>query len=312
VGPPPDFGRHGDREDPKEFSEHHLSDAQRIIAELLEESPDNPQYRLLLAQIERHRLIHLRLGGRAEEAAEPFEAARAILVGLVADYPREPQYRMELADTLSLASAWLPSIEDTEAEEYLNQAIELCRQLTSAFPSVPEYQALLATSYRNLARVQQARGDLKGAEQSLDRARERLEFLVTRSPAKEFHEAALILVSRDLAELKRIRGADEKDEAALAQSRDLLTAAIDRFATKPDRSKDPFRQAILGSLYDGLSKTLRLLGDEAGAESAKAEAGKLSDVPFRPPFGRFRPEFGPPRRGDRPGDRDEERQGGVE
>ena len=313
AGPPFDFGREDERENPKEFTERHLSEAQRIVVELLEESPDDPEYRLLLAQVERHRLIHLRLGGRADEAAEPFEAARAILLGLVTDYPREPQYRMELADTLSLASAWLPSIEDTKAEEYLNQAIEFCRQLTSAFPNVPEYQALLATSYRNLARVQQTRGEVKEAEQNLGRAKERLELLVTRSPAREFHEAALILVSRDLAELKRVRGADEKDDAALAQSRDLLAAAIARFAASSDHPKDPFRQAILRELYDGLSKTLLLLGDEAGAKSAAEEAQRLGDVPFRPPFDRFRPGFDPPRRGELPraGNREAEMRQGV-
>ncbi len=298
AGPSLDFGRHGYREDPKQFSERHLSEARRMVAELLEESPEDPRYRLLLAQVERHRLIHLRLGGRADEAAGPFEAARTVLLELVADYPREPQYRMELADTLSLASAWLPSINDAEAEDYLSQAIESCRQLTNAFPSVPEYQALLATSYRNLAHVQQARGDLKEAEQSLDRARERLEFLVTRCPAKEFHETTLILVSRDLAELKRVRGADENDDAALAESRDLLTAAIARFPAKPDRSQDSFQQGILGSLYDGLSKTLSLLGDDAGAKLARKEAGKLSGSSFRRHFGRFRPGPGPPRRDD--------------
>ena len=295
VGPPPDFGRHGGRQAPKEFSEHHLSVARRIVAGLLEEVPDEPKYRLLLAQVERHRMIHLQLGGRAEEATEPFEAARTILLGLVADYPREPQYRLELADTLSLASAWLPSISDEEAEDYLNQAIKSCRQLSSAFPNVPEYQALLATCYRNLARIQQARGDTMGAEHSLDQAEERLELLVTRGAAKEFHEAALILVLKDLAELKRARGADEDDKAALAQSRDLLRAAIARFSAESERSEDPFRQGILASLYDGLAKTLVLLGDEAGAKSAEEEARKLSDVPFRPPFGRFHPGHRPPR-----------------
>lgn len=309
FGPPPDFGPDGLRETPKEFTERHLSLAYEIISELLEEAPADPKYRLLLAKIERHRLIHLRLGDRTDEATEPFEQARSVLSQLVDDYPREPQYRMELADTLALASTWLPSISEEEAGDYLAEAIELCRQLTTAFPNVSQYQALLATAHRNLARVQQSNGDLKGAEQSLDLARERLETLVARGPAKEFHEAALIFVLRDLADLKRSRGEKEDDKALLSQARDLLDDAIARFAAASSEQKDPFRRGLQSSLYDSLSKTLALLGDEAGAESAAAQARTLSDAPFRPPFGPFRPRFGRHGRGEGPPDwwRDEGR-----
>jgi hypothetical protein len=207
---------------------------------------------------------------------------------------------MELADTLSLASTWLPSLSATDAEDYLKEAIESCQQLTGAFPSVPQYQALLATAYRNLAHVQQASHNRKWAEASLELARERLEFLVARSPVKEFHEAALILVLKDLAELKRTRGADEKDEMILAQSRDLLKDAIARFSASTDRPGDPFRQGVQSSLYDSLSKTLLLLGDEAGASTAADEGRRLGESLFRPPFGRIHPGFGPPRGGDWP------------
>ncbi len=303
FGPPPDFGPDGLRETPKEFTERHLSMAYEIISGLLEEAPADPEYRLLLAQIERHRLIHLRLGDRTAEASEPFETARSVLSQLVDDYPREPQYRMELADTLALASSWLPSISEKEAEDYLAEAIELCRQLTTAFPNTSQYQALLATAYRNLARVQQSSGDLNGAEQSLDLARERLEALVARGPAKEFHEAALIFVLRDLADLKRSRGEKEDDKALLSQARDLLDNAIGRYAEVSPEQQDPFRRGIQSSLYDSLSKTLALLGDQAGAESAAAKARTLSDAPFRPPFGPFRPRFGRHGHGEGPPDR---------
>ena len=302
-GPRPDFGPGGLRVDPKEFTEHHLALAYEIVSGLLEEAPADPEYRLLLAQIERHRLIHLRLGDRAAEASEPFETARSVLSQLVDDYPREPQYRMELADTLALASSWLPSISEKQAEDYLAEAIELCRQLTTAFPNASQYQALLATAYRNLARVQQSSGDLNGAEQSLDLARARLEALVARGPAKEFHEAALIFVLRDLADLKRSRGEKEDDKALLSQARDLLDNAIGRYAEVSSEQKDPFRRGIQSSLYDSLSKTLALLGDQAGAESAAAQARTFSDSPFRSPFGPFRPRFGRHGRGEGPPDR---------
>jgi len=303
MGPPPRFGPPEGGENPQEFTERHLSEAYEIISKLLGEDPENPLYRLLLAQVQRHRLIHLRLGGRTDETPEPFETAKATLTKLVADYPREPQYRMELADTLSLASTWLPSISQAEAIDYLKEAIESCRQLTSAFPNTSQYQALLATSYRNLAHVQQAGDDLKGAEESLDRAKERLELLVARSPEKAFHEAALILVLRDLAELKRTRGADETNQELIVESRKLLDDAIARFSANAGRAGDPFRRGVQSGLYESLAETLSLLGDEAGAAAAQEEARRLGDNLFHPPFGRFFPGFGPHHHGGRRGER---------
>lgn len=303
TGPRPDFGPPGRGDNPREFTERHLSEAYEIVSQLLGEDPENPLYQLLLAQVQRHRLIHLRLGGRTEETPEPFAMAKAALTRLVADYPREPQYRMELADTLSLASTWLPSISQAEAIDYLQEAIESCQQLTSAFPSSSQYQALLATSYRNLAHVQQASDDLKGAEESLDRAKERLELLVARSPEKAFHEAALILVLRDLAELKRTRGADEKNQELIAESRRLLDDAIARFSANANRVEDPFRRGVQSGLYESLAETLSLLGEQAGASAAQEEARRLGDNLFHPAFGRFFPGFGPHHQGGRPGEK---------
>ncbi len=217
----------------------------------------------------------------------------------MAEYPHKPLYRMELADTLSLAGERLSSLTDTEAKAYLTEAIQSCQQLAGAFPSVPEYQALLAKSYQNLARIEQAGGDLKEAEANLDLARQRLESLVQRSPEKEFHEARLIGVLWELAELKRTGGAKEQDRNLLVQSRGLLDDAIARFSADTERADDPFRRRIQSRLYESLSETLSLLGDEAGAAAAKGKVEHHGDFPFRPPMDRFFHRFGPPPQGDR-------------
>ncbi len=195
------------------FNEDQLELAHDILTTLIAEDVDNPEYRLLQAQVERHRLVHSLLRHRSEDAGAAFHAARGILEQLVADFPQEPQYRMELADTLSLVSTRLTSISDSNAEEYLKQAIETCLPLAKSFPNQPQYQALLATSYRNLARVQQARQNLADADRNFQFAKERLELLVTRDPAHAFYKVGLAFAAIDLAEIKMARGAAEKSVA---------------------------------------------------------------------------------------------------
>ncbi len=200
---PPGFGG----KDLAQFNENHLTQARDTLTSLLAEEPDNSQFRLLLAQVERHRLVHLLRSSMRDDAGDAFRTARRILEKLVADFPQEPQYRLELADTLSLVSTRLTSISDEEAERDLNKAISYCQQLATAFPNVAQYQALLATSYRNLARVQQSTSNLKGAEENLSLAQEQLLSLATDHPAQPFYEIGLAFTVIELAAVKRRIGA---------------------------------------------------------------------------------------------------------
>lgn len=184
MGPGPGPGGNGPQgpRGPREFSEYHLTQALQLASGLVEEDRQNPQYRLLLGRIQRHRLVHLLMSSRWDDARASFDAARGIFQQLVADDPQQPLYLLELADILSLASARLSPMSDAEAEGYLNQAIGYALQLTNAFPNVVQYQALLASSYRNLARIQQSQKRYNEAEHNLKLAEERLEALANRKP----------------------------------------------------------------------------------------------------------------------------------
>ncbi len=297
---PHGFGPRADLEDIAQFNEDHLAQAHSTLASLLTEEPSHPQYRLLMAQVERHRLVHLLRSFRSNEASDSFRTARGILEQLVADFPQEPQYRLELADTLSLVSTRLTSISDEEAERDLNKAISYCKQLAAAFPHVTQYQALLVTSYRNLARVQQSSRDLAGAEANLALAHEHLLSLTTSYPAQPFYEIELALTVINLADVKRMIGDDKQDRARLLAARDALTSELARFADNRPQAADPFRRRITSALYAGLAKTLKSLGEDAGAQAANEQSARLSDDPFRPPFGRFHSGFGPPPGGKPP------------
>ena len=160
----------------------------------------------------------------------------------------------------------------SNAEACLNQAIQYCRQLTTAFPGVPEYQALLATSYRNLARVRYAQKDLVAAQSQLEQAKERLTILAERYPGNAFHKFSLVLTLVDLAEVKRASGEFTKDTRPLEESRVMLETAIARFVHDEEPRDRSFQDRVASTLYLSLSNTLRSLGQVAAANEAAQKA----------------------------------------
>lgn len=303
FGPPPpklwrdplgkNGGRHRGPNNPAERTEKELLQARQILGELRRQEPERADYQVAVAQTERHLFVHFLMANRPEEAATSFHAARTILEQLIATAPHEPRYLMELADTLSLASARLDSNAEVNAEAALNQAIAHCQQLTTAFPGVPEYQALLATSYRNLARTRFAKHDLLAAQSHLELARERLSALAERYPGNAFHTLNLVLTLVDLAEVKRVSGEFAKDTRQLEESREILQAAIARFVHDEEPREPSFQDRVSSTLYLSLSNTLRSLGQVAAANEAAQKARRMAEMPFRMPWWGPGPPFPP-------------------
>jgi tetratricopeptide (TPR) repeat protein len=274
------------------WSESQLALACGILQALVAEDPTDRESRLALAQAERHRFVQFLLSRRMEAATESFDAARNLLEKLVEEFPKEPRYRVELADILSLAGARLSTLADTRAEENLQRAVDTAVQLTTAFPSAAEYQALLASSYRNLARLHRKLENLEQAEWEYARAEDRLALLVARYPEHEFYPLSLALTSLELAETKRVRGEVEQDPSQIKASQGTLQRAITRFPN--DASRDnPFRRRILERLYHTLAGVSRVLGDNASAEEAARKAQETGRDFFRGPGEKF-DRRGPP------------------
>ena len=82
----------------------------------------------------------------------------------------------------------------------------------------------------------------------------------------------------DWAEIKRLR-ADE-DETQLVAAQKILEGEITRFRAESANRNDTYRTRITALLYDDLSETLKLLGDEAGATDAARKAQRAN--PNRP------------------------------
>ena len=294
--PPPGLGTPENAEDPLVGVDKDLNQACEILEELAAKHPENTEYRLTLARANRHLLAHYLQIDQTKKAAETFDTAHNILLQLVKDYPDEPQYLFDLADTLSLTSTRLPSMRSGDAaRKYLSQSIDYCSRLTREFPNVTEYQALLANTYGQLALVEQADGELDDASSLLELSREKLNMLVERYPAQSAFQISWVLTEKQAADLKREISLRDEDVFLLETSRDILLAAIERFGEYTNGRKDnPMLPRIMSGLYLSLAESYDLLGDRVEAFIAIAEAQKYSDNPWQRslvPFGPPPPDF---------------------
>jgi eukaryotic-like serine/threonine-protein kinase len=268
------------------------ADAERaceLLEGLLAEQGDRTEYRVALARAEHHRFLHYLVTHQLNVAAVSFERAKELRVGLVDDFPQRPELLMELADLFSCAGTYLSSLSSEEAGDLLERSIEVSRQLRQTFPTVSEYPALLAATYRNRARMARVERDWEEAERDFGRAVEEWEYLVGRFPEQAFYRHALLLGVMEWADLKRVRGEEEREQQSLEEARDLLEVTLERFENEKTNVGPhllgPHVHGGLMSMRMQLVVILRALGDE---ESAAAITRGLF-----PPRLPMRPQRGP-------------------
>ena len=134
--------------------------ALEVLAELMQEDPDNPSVRHAQARAY-HDLSLSFLRRNRPEAATARQQAQEILEQLAAEFPAVPDYRAELSELL-ISFPPLGRIPFAkmarEMEKRYQRAIELCADLVGKYPAVPEYQALHARCRTRLGVAQQAAG----------------------------------------------------------------------------------------------------------------------------------------------------------
>ncbi len=249
-----------------------LHEASEELRKLTREFPDNAQYQLSLAQCLRHRLVHSARQGQRSVASEAFIEAVRILERLVKDSPNEPSYLFELADTLTHAS---DARTELDAEEHLNRAIGYAVQLSTRFPSVPEYQLLRGTALARRASVQEALGVTRDAEASLLEAVSILERVAGPYPNQGIFQIPLALARRHYADL--LWQSDDGTAESLVRLKDawnLLDTAtrdFDRYMSTAERTQ--FHEQIRQQLYASLAETFRRLqGDSPAPSTSENEA----------------------------------------
>lgn len=165
-----------------------------ILEDLVQRNPENSLYRLSLAQSYRVQMVQSRFD-RSENSdqagSQAAERAIEILIGLTNDYPDNPQYRYELADTYCMTVRFQRDLSSDETTERIDDALAICDALKQAYPQVPSYQALAAVAERRRAFIHRQSGNLDAAERYYDSASDTYRELTQRFPTVSLYPIAL-------------------------------------------------------------------------------------------------------------------------
>ena len=92
--------------------------------------------------------------GNQQDAAEAFLRAVKLQESLTTDFPTEPQYKLDLAESINVLAVLRKNTNRLEdAERGFGQAIDLITGLPPEIADQPQYQHLLAGCYNNLGNV---------------------------------------------------------------------------------------------------------------------------------------------------------------
>jgi tetratricopeptide (TPR) repeat protein len=238
--------------------EAELNEASHLLVGLCLDFPESEEYQLASAQVNRHRMQLFLFTRRGADSQAAFELARASLSKLIEIHPQNPKYMFELADTLSYASSRMQSISSTDEEKFLQQAIEIGEQLCAAFPAVPEYLALLASSRDKFGAFARQHEHWQDAEKNFSLAAEGMVALHKQFPDNGYYQLSSVLTLNNLAMLYL----DEKSELASTDHwftcRDRLQSAIESL-NKADKMRDPFSDRLSVKSRETLMRLNKLL-----------------------------------------------------
>jgi serine/threonine-protein kinase len=224
-----------------------------------EESPD-PTVRLDVA------LAYSLIGeiqlveGRHIPALESCERARRLLEGLVAAYPDEVEYRMQLANVqfqLAVVATRLDRADDALA--WLQQALAVREELARSHPENDTWQANLAETYDHIGFASLGKREPAVVEANWLRGLAIWEQLVRDHPqvAKYRLGLALDYVNLGLFDVGQDRPAEVEVKFRKAES--VLTALVH------DHPDDIHARALLGDLYDNSAGVLLRAGKNEAA-----------------------------------------------
>lgn len=240
--------------------EAELNEASQLLTGLCQEFPDSEEYQLASAQVNRHRMQLFLFTQRGADGQAAFESARESLLRLVDLHPQKPQYLLELADTLSYASSKMQAMTAAEQEQYLTQAIDIGEQLCEAFPNVPEYMSLSASSRDKFGAFARQQERWQDAESYFSSAAQGIGDLRERFPENGFYQLSSVSMVNNLAKLyldeKAAVGSPEKWDAC----RTALQAAM-KSLTNDDQARDPFSDRLLMKARETLIQLSKRLGD---------------------------------------------------
>ncbi len=241
----------------------YLDKATALLDGLIEEEPDNPVYRHLLA-------LCYREGRRVDREGprQRMDRAIEILESLARDYPRVPQYRFDLSETYAMVDLRRPSLGRERLGELtgrLRKALEISQQLAKQYPNVPEYRAAQAHVCHKLGALYR-QGGRPGDGEAYDRQA----VTVQESLAGEFPDVAIYQVW--LAAFRNSL-ADVLLRDSPAETRSIAEANIARTTALLEAHPELwYLHALLMDTNRTLADALRRTGQQDLAEQASRRA----------------------------------------
>ncbi len=273
-----------------------------LLTKLIDQFPTNTQYALAYAQALQHRYIYLIHDQDSQLADQAFEDAETHLRSWVTRQPDNPAFLVELADLLSLAGVIRSETTSQDSLLKLQESVDYCKQLNQKFPKISDYQALLATSYRNLARALRDSGDSQSATTYFGLARETFLSLQNPPNPSQPFDTPLLICDIDLAILQIDQGRINQDLLAITKAKNSLETALATLW----RIRIPFeyRESLQQEIHFQLAQAWDLLGDADQAESWRQKSQSGNRRPNLP-FGLDHLWPGNPPPGSRPNPREE-------
>jgi eukaryotic-like serine/threonine-protein kinase len=244
-----------------------LLEASNQFQSLVNEFPNQSEYQYRLAQCLRHRLVHAAGSGEPDVARQTYREAIEILEKLQDDYPEDPKYLFELAETLTQASR---AEEGDHVLDSLGRAVEYAEQLTEHFPAMSDYQLLLGRARARLAAAEDKTNtsSFRNAEVALEKAIQTLEALARQFPDQGVIQIPLAKTRQQLGDLLRTTiNLTETPEDRLTEAMERLQQAIQGFDQYLSMAKtnaksmrmSQFNSRTRSSLYASLAEVLEQL-----------------------------------------------------
>ncbi|NQV28518.1 MAG: protein kinase [Rhodopirellula sp.] len=223
-----------------------------LLNELLADEPSRPEYRLALAVAWRNRVTVARFINDAQMGSEAITTAIQHLEELARDFPDDPVYRFELADTLCLRATRNDDNDPTaEQLQRVNRAIVLCEDLIENYPNVTEYQALMGTSLSRMGILLQRQESYGLAADCFHQALDFQQSLAERFSTVSLYQIAYLQTLWGLSEISAAQqnsvGAVGYLDAAIERLQFLTSAApgnrmLDRYLEKLRRRRHEMAQ----------------------------------------------------------------------
>jgi len=254
----------------------------QYYAESAQEAADTEQER------SRQALAYHRMGrmnqilGRSQDSENAYRRAVAIRRQLAADFPTQPEFRLDLALSHNALGTLLTPTRMREAEAAYAEGLATLKQLAADFPNRPEFRQALAGFHNNLGNLFHETGRPKEAEDAHAEALAIRKQLFADSPNGPNIRRALAMSHNNLGWLFQTTKRLPEAEAAF---RDAVALQKQHVA---ESNRPEFRLELAKYLF-GLGNVLRDTARPKEAEAAHSEAVTIFkqlvvEFPNRPEF----------------------------